>query len=438
MKRNVYEKILEWKDSGRRKPLILKGARQVGKTWLMKAIGKNEYENYVLVDLYKEKEYHKIFQETKDPHKIIEKIELIKNVKIKPEKTLLILDEIQDSADALGSLKYFYEDANEYHIITAGSLIGTHLAKSGSYPVGKVNIIDVYPLTFDEFLFEMHEGMYSYYLSVKSEADYVDSFHNIMLDLYRTYLIVGGMPEAVVSWKNHKDPQELTEIHKEIVKQYEYDFTKHNDNIPSARILQVFRSIIPQLAKENNEKFMYSAITGSARARDFEESIEWLVTSGIAHRTLNISTPLYPINAYEILNYFKLFLLDVGMMKHMASVTNKSILLEEDFAFKGQINENFVLQQLLPQIGGSLHFYALRGTQEVDFILQVDENVIPVEVKSSKTKKATSFKAFIEKQNPMRAIRFNTNGYITNGKITNIPLYFASKSITLIKKDILI
>ena len=249
--------------------------------------------------------------------------------------------------------------------------------------------------------------------------------------MYKKYLIIGGMPECVQSWVNNADPEELAAIQEEIVSLYENDFTKHSGRVSSGRILQVFRSIVPQLAKENNEKFMYAAIAKSARAKDFEDAIEWLVSSGIAYRILNVSKPEYPLRAYEMLNYFKLFLLDVGLIKHMAQLTNKSILLSDAFSFKGRLAENYVLEQLLPLLDYSPNFYAFAQEREIDFILQHGESIIPLEVKSGGNKNAVSFKSYIGKYNPKTAVRFSTNEYLVNGAITNIPLYFAGKIFEL-------
>jgi len=431
MYRKALEELLAWKDSPRRKPLVLKGARQVGKTWLMKELASKAYSDSVYISFDKDADVVKIFDETKDPKLILERLALICNKSILPEKTLIIFDEIQECPNALGCLKYFNEEANEYHVITAGSLLGTYLANPASYPVGKVNLMNVYPLSFEEFVTATDDGMYQYYCSVRSGKDYISAFHSKMTEHYKKYLIIGGMPECVQSWIGNSDPKEINVIQEEIISLYENDFTKHSGKVNSGRILQVFRSIVPQLAKENNEKFMYAAIAKSARAKDFEDAIEWLISSGIVYRILNISKPVYPLKAYEILNYFKLFLMDVGLIKHLAGLTNKSILLSENFHFKGQLVENYVLQQLMSVFDNTPNFYAFAQEREIDFILQRNEDIIPVEVKSGGEKKAVSFKSYIEKHKPQIAVRFSTKEYLKNGAITNIPLYFAGKMLEL-------
>lgn len=434
MYRTVYNDFVKWKNSPRRKPLVLKGARQVGKTWLMNEFAKNEYEDSVYISFDKDKSAVKIFDETKDPKLILERLGLIHGRVILPEKTLIILDEIQECPNALGSLKYFNENANEYHIVTAGSLLGTYLSAPTSYPVGKVNLLNVYPLTFEEYLAAADSGMYQYFTSIKSGVDYVSVFHEKMLEHYRKYLIIGGMPECVQSWVQNGNPEEVAIIQSEIIELYENDFTKHSGKVNAGKILQVFRSIVPQLAKENNEKFVYAAIAKSARAKDFEDAIEWLVSAGIVYRVLNVSKADYPIKAYEMLNHFKLFLLDVGLIKRMADLTNKSILLSDSYKFKGQLTENYVLSQFLPLLKGKYtpHFYAFAQDREIDFILQIEENIVPVEVKSGTDKKAVSFKSYIAKHNPEIAVRFGTNEYLKNGAITNVPLYLAGKVFELI------
>ena len=431
MRRNAYQKLIEWKSSNRRKPLILEGARQVGKTWLMNEFAKNEYKNKIYITFYKNEPAKKLFKDTIDTKILLERISLFANKEIVAGETLLIFDEIQDCPNAVASLKYFNEDANEQHIISAGSLLGVYLAKNTPFPVGKVNLLNIYPMTFDEFLAVNDEGMYKYFLTVKSESDYISAFHTRMLEWYRKYLIIGGMPECVKSWAENQNPQEILDIQKELVTIYENDFSQHNKKIPAAKVLTVFRNIIPQLAKENTEKFVYSILREGARGKDYEEAIEWLVTSRIGLKVNNLSTPKYPLNAYNQDKIFKLFLLDVGLTKYMANIENQSILLDEAFSFKGQIGESFVVQQLIPQMDFMPNYYSLSRDMEIDFIIQSRNKIVPIEVKSSKNKRATSFKNYIEKYKPETAIRFSTNEYIINGNITNIPLYFASKTMEL-------
>ncbi|MDR1700301.1 MAG: AAA family ATPase [Lachnoclostridium sp.] len=432
MKRNVMSDLLKWKNSNDRKPMILKGARQVGKTWLMKKFGQEYYDEVIYINFDEKTSESNIFDSSKSAHLIIDKLQIIRNKTIDPQNTLIIFDEIQESANALGSLKYFSENAPEYHIITAGSLLGTYLSKPVSYPVGKVNLLNVYPFSFDEFLEVRHKGLAGYYKSVGNENDFIDTFHDDLLDIYREYLIVGGMPECVNSWINKRDPEDISKKQNEMLTLYENDFTKHNGSVNSARILQVFRSIPSQLAKENNEKFVYGAVREGGRARDFEDAIQWLVSAGITNQIFNVSSSQIPLRPYELLSNFKLFLFDTGLLKNISHVPNIHITLNQNFSFKGQLNENFVLQQLIPQMPFLPNYYASSNEFEIDFLLQKDDRIIPIEVKSGKGKKATSFKRYIETHKPETAIRLNINRYKRNGSITNIPLYFASKLLDLI------
>lgn len=295
MKRNAILKLVQWKNSPERKPMVLRGARQVGKTWLMKEFGQNYYDNYVYFNFDEEDELKSIFETNKNPHRITELLSMISDEKIEPEKTLIIFDEIQECPEALNTLKYFKEKANEYHVITAGSLLGTLLAKPKSYPVGMVNLLDIYPLTFDEFLNAIDSGLYAYYENIQKEQVIEQIFHQRLLDAYNYYLIIGGMPECVSSWIKYKDPAMVSKIQRELIEVYENDFSKHNGKVNSGRILMVFRSIVSQLAKPN-EKFMYGAVREGARARDFEEAIEWLVSAGMLNRVYNVSKMEHPVS----------------------------------------------------------------------------------------------------------------------------------------------
>ena len=430
MKRNAFHDLIEWKNYEDRKPLVLKGARQVGKTWLMKEFGRSCYENYVYFNFDEEDELKSIFEVNKNPQRIIELLSLIAGDKILPEKTLIIFDEIQECPEALNSLKYFKEKANEYHVIAAGSLLGTLLAQPKSYPVGMVNLLDMYPLTFDEFLAATDDMLYTYYLGIEKNQQIETIFHNKLLEAFNNYLIIGGMPECVASWIKNKDPKKVSQIHRELIAVYENDFSKHNGKINSGRILMVFRSIPFQLAKPN-EKFMYGAVREGGRARDFEEAIEWLVSAGMLNRVYNVSKTEHPLSAFDKLDCFKLFVFDTGLLKYMAGIDNSAILLKTDYQFKGQLTENYLLQQLVGQFNVNPRYYAdKRG--EIDFVLQNGTEIIPVEVKAGESKSALSFKRFVSDNEPKHAIRFSKRGYIKNGAITNIPLYLARKTRELL------
>lgn len=430
MKRNAILELVQWKNSPERKPMVLRGARQVGKTWLMKEFGQNYYDNYVYFNFDEEDELKSIFETNKNPHRIIELLSMISDEKIEPEKTLIIFDEIQECPEALNTLKYFKEKANEYHVIAAGSLLGTLLSKPKSYPVGMVNLLDIYPLTFDEFLDAIDSGLYAYYESVQKGQVIEEIFHQRLLDVFNYYLIIGGMPECVSSWIKYKDPTMISKIQRELIEVYENDFSKHNGKVNSGRILMVFRSIVAQLAKPN-EKFMYSAVREGARARDFEEAIEWLVSAGMLNRVYNVSKMEHPLSAFDKLDQFKLFVFDTGLLKQMAGVDNSAILLKTDYQFKGPLTENYVLQQLKGQFEVEPRYYSDRNG-EIDFVVQNKMEIIPIEVKGGEDRSATSFKTYVANYAPEHAYRFSKRGYRKDGDFTNLPLYLVRKTKNLL------
>lgn len=430
LKRNAIQDLINWKSSDDRKPLVMRGARQVGKTWLMKEFGQSCYESYVYFNFDEEDGLKSIFETNKNPHRIIELLSMISGKKILPGETLIIFDEIQECPEALNTLKYFKEKANDYHVIAAGSLLGTLLAKPKSYPVGMVNLLDIYPLTFDEFLDATDPALYTYYASIQKEQQIEEIFHNRLLEVYNSYLIIGGMPECVASWVKYKDPAKISQIQRELIEVYENDFSKHNGKVNSGRILMVFRSIVAQLAKPN-EKFMYGAVREGARARDFEEAIEWLVSAGMLNRVYNVSKMEHPLSAFDKLDQFKLFVFDTGLLKHMAGIDNSAILLKTDYQFKGPLTENYVLQQLRGQFEVEPHYFADKNN-EIDFVLQYGTEIIPVEAKGGEDKSAPSFKRYIAEHQPEHALRFSKRGYRKDGHITNLPLYLARKTKELL------
>ena len=430
MRRTAMEKLVAWKSSDERKPMVLKGARQVGKTWLMKEFGKNYYKSFVYFNFDEEDELKSIFETNKNPQRIIELLSMIAGEKIYPLDTLIIFDEVQECPEALNALKYFKEKANEYHVIAAGSLLGTLLAKPKSYPVGMVNLLDVFPLTFEEFLEATDAPLFAYYEGIHKEQQIEEIFHNRLLESYNNYLIIGGMPECVSSWLKHKDPAKIAQIQRELIEVYENDFSKHNGKVNSGRILMVFRSIVTQLAK-SNEKFMYGAVREGARARDFEEAIEWLVSAGMLNRIYNVSKLEHPISAFDKLDQFKLFLFDTGLLKQMAGVDNSAILLKSTYQFKGPLTENYVLQQLRGQFDVMPRYFSSRNG-EIDFVLQCGMDIIPVETKGGEDKSAPTFKKYVADNHPQYAVRFSKMGYRKDGNITNIPLYLVGKTKELL------
>ena len=410
--------------------MVLKGARQVGKTWLMKEFGKNYYKSFVYFNFDEEDELKSIFETNKNPQRIIELLSMIAGEKIHPLDTLVIFDEVQECPEALNALKYFKEKANEYHVIAAGSLLGTLLAKPKSYPVGMVNLLDIFPLTFEEFLEATDAPLFAYYEGIHKEQQIEEIFHNRLLEAYNNYLIIGGMPECVSSWLKHKDPAKIAQIQRELIEVYENDFSKHNGKVNSGRILMVFRSIVTQLAK-SNEKFMYGAVREGARARDFEEAIEWLVSAGMLNRIYNVSKLEHPLSAFDKLDQFKLFLFDTGLLKQMAGIDNSAILLKSTYQFKGPLTENYVLQQLRGQFDVMPRYFSSRNG-EIDFVLQYGMDIIPVETKGGEDKSALTFKKYVADNHPQYAVRFSKMGYRKDGNITNIPLYLVGKTKELL------
>lgn len=396
----------------------------------MKEFGQNYYGSYVYFNFDEEDDLKSIFEINKNPHRIIELLSMIAGQKILPGETLIIFDEIQECPEALNTLKYFKEKANEYHVIAAGSLLGTLLAKPKSYPVGMVNLLDIYPLAFDEFLEAMDPTLYMYYNSIEKDQQIEEIFHHRLLEACHNYLIIGGMPECIASWMKYKDPAKINQIQHELIEVYEHDFSKHNGKVNSGRILMVFRSIVAQLAKAN-EKFVYGAVREGGRARDFEEAIEWLVSAGMLNRVYNVAKMEHPLTAFDKLDQFKLFVFDTGLLKHMAGIDNSAILLKTDYQFKGPLTENFILQQLRGQFEVEPRYFANKNS-EIDFVLQYGTDIIPVEAKGGEDKSAPSFKKYISEHQPKYAIRFSKRGYRKDGYITNLPLYLANKTKELL------
>lgn len=427
MERKAMSKLIMWKESNTRKPLIVKGARQVGKTWLMREFGKKHYEEFFYFNFDEEEELKSIFQTNKDPYRILQLLGLIAGRKILPEKHLIIFDEVQECPEALNSLKYFYEKANEYHIISAGSLLGTLLAKPKSYPVGKVNILYLNPLSFEEFLQATKPLLYEYYLHIEKGQEIENIFHERLLETYRLYLIIGGMPECVMSWIDTEDVSEVHKIQGELVTLYENDFSKHSGKVNSGRILLVFRSIVTQLAKENS-KFVYGCVKEGARAREFEEAIEWLVSAGIVLRVYNVSKVEHPLRVYEQLNHFKLYMFDVGLLKYMAGISNEAIILKKDYQFSGALTENYVVQQLQQVFEVEPHYYSDSSQEEIDIVLQNQMDIIVGEIKAGESIKSNAFKMYLRKNQCDKALRYSQLSYRQDGVICNIPLYLIGRT----------
>lgn len=424
MQRQLLESLIQWKGSLDRKPLIIRGARQVGKTWLLKEFGKTNYKNFAYVNFEIAKSLHSIFESGFEVDKLIMALEIETGVKIAADLTLIILDEIQECEAALTSLKYFQENANQYHIVAAGSLLGVALHKNRSFPVGKVDFLDLHPLSFLEFLDAMNEHQLLDLLQ-KKNWDLITGFKVKYIDLLKQYYYVGGMPEAVLTFINQKDFKKVREKQLSILAAYEQDFSKHAPNDIVPRIRLVWQSLPSQLAKENR-KFIYGNLKNGARAREFELAIEWLSDAGIVHKVSRCNRPAMPLVAYAVLSDFKLYLLDVGLLAAMGNIDIQTFIAEQSLfeEFKGALAEQYVLQQLKSVEHLPIYYWtAERATAEVDFIVQFQDRIIPIEVKAAENLKAKSLKTYQQKFNPEICIRTSLSDYRKENWLINLPLY---------------
>lgn len=423
MQRFIMEKLEKWKNDKNRKPLILKGARQVGKTYILKAFGKKYYQNTVYFNFDHDENLKDLFAVSKEPKRIIEKLILISGSKIEPEKTLIIFDEIGECPDALNSLKYFCEEANEYHIVSAGSLLGIRLSHT-SFPVGKVDFMNLYPMSFSEFLIaDGCQNLVSYMNSIKKCENLDNIFFSLLEEKLKVYFIVGGMPEAVNEWVLNKNIENVNKILDNILNAYESDFSKHTSNIFASKISLIWNSIPSQLAKEN-KKFVYQVIKSGARAREYEEALNWLYDANLIEKIYNISKPSFPLKAYYDLNSFKIYLNDVGLLRKMAGL-DSDIILEKNKLFeefKGSFTENFILNMLHYVYDNEPSYYTFKQ-YEIDFVIQRKNKIIPIEVKANKNKNHQSLTRYNELHDNKVSIRFSLDNLKKDGKIINIPLF---------------
>lgn len=424
MYRLAIEKLYEWKRSANRKPLILKGARQVGKTWLMKEFGKQAYEKTVYINFDSNSRMTELFSSDLEIRRILMGLELYSDVRITPGNTLIIFDEVQEVPRALTSLKYFYENAPEYPIICAGSLLGIALHQGTSFPVGKVDFLNLYPLSFKEFLMAVGKGKY---VDLMNSGDYamMTAFKQDLIDSLKHYYFVGGMPEAVLSFADEKDFDEVRRIQKRILEAYEQDFSKHapNESVPKLRM--IWNSIPSQLAKEN-KKFIYGLVREGARAKDYESAMMWLTDCGLVHKVTRVNVGRLPLKAYEDIKAFKLFVLDVGLLGCMVGLSKKVLLDGNDLfvEFKGALTEQYVLQQLVTHSEWSMYYYTNdNGSCEVDFLVDTGETVVPVEVKAEVNLRAKRLRMYVEKYSPVMAVRTSMQDYKKEFWLVNLPLY---------------
>lgn len=420
MERKLMSELLKWKDRKGRKPLLLEGARQVGKTYLLKDFGKLYFKNVAYINFQNpSSELIELFTGSIEPKRIITMLELYLNMQISPKDTLIIFDEAQEVPRSLTSLKYFCEDAPEYHIATAGSLLGVFLHKDTSFPVGKVNTLKLEPMDFEEFLWANDRKKIVEYL--RSDP-YVTTFNEILSDLFKQYMYIGGMPEAVYDWIKNQNVENINTIQTEILSNYRKDFIKHTDDTTAVRIRQVFDSLPAQFAKENS-KFVYGVVKQGARAREYEIAIEWLVDAGIVRRVNQVSTGnKIPLKSYANPSAFKLYFIDAGLFRGLAEIpfeviNSKTAIFDE---FNGFFAEQFVLQQLAKH---TLYYWTSGSTSEVDFVMQDGSDIIPIEVKSGTNVKAKSLKLFRETYSPKASIRFSLKNTHIDNDLLNIALY---------------
>lgn len=424
MYRYAMEDLYKWKGSRHRKPLIIEGARQVGKTWLMKEFGEQAYADTVYINFDSNSRMAELFASDLNTDRLLMGLELYAGRKIEPEKTLLIFDEVQEVPKALSSLKYFYENAPQYHIICAGSLLGIALHGGTSFPVGKVDFLKLYPLSFKEFLMATGNERFAGLLD-KRDYPMITGFKQTYMDALRHYYFVGGMPEAVLCFAEEKDFNEVRGIQRRILAAYEQDFSKHapNDIVPKIRML--WNSIPSQLSKEN-KKFIYGLVREGGRAKDYETAIMWLSDCGLVHKVSRINAPGLPLKAYEDLKAFKLFMVDVGLLGCMTGLHQRTLLDGNDLftEFKGALTEQYVLQQLVTKSDLGIYYFTNdRGSCEVDFVVDTGEQIIPVEVKAEVNLMAKSLKTYREKYKPEISIRTSMSDYKEEDWLINLPLY---------------
>lgn len=424
MYRIAIEKLYKWKESKRRKPLIIEGARQVGKTWLMKEFGEKAYQDTIYINFDSNSRMSELFSEDLNVDRLIMGIELYAGKKIDPDHTLLIFDEVQEVPKALSSLKYFYENAPQYHIVCAGSLLGIALHGGTSFPVGKVDFLNLYPLSFKEFLMATTGERFAELLE-NQDYQMVNAFKQTFIDALKQYYFVGGMPEAVESFVEEKDFNEVREIQKRILSAYEQDFSKHAPIEIVPKIRMVWNSIPSQLAKEN-KKFIYGLVREGGRAKEYETAIMWLCDCGLIHKVSRVNAAGLPLKAYEDLKAFKMFLVDVGLLGCMTGLRQRTLLDGNELftEFKGALTEQYVCQQLKTIQDLDIYYYTNdRGSCEVDFVVDTGEEIVPLEVKAEVNLKAKSLKNYHEKYNPPISIRTSMADYKKEDWIVNLPLY---------------
>lgn len=437
MERLIMKQLYAWKSSPYRKPLILKGVRQVGKTWVLKEFGRKYYENTAYFNFDENEEYKQFFETAKDVDRILQNLMLASNQKISPEKTLIIFDEVQDCPKVINSMKYFCENAPEYHIACAGALLGITLSKPASFPVGKVNFMQIDPMTFAEFLLANGDENLAAYLNTIDRVEPLpDAFFNPLYEKLKMYFVTGGMPESVLMWTKARDVAAMQNVLSDIIEAYERDFAKHPNISEFPKISMIWKSVPSQLAREN-KKFLYRVVKEGARAREYEDTLQWLVDARLVHKVYRSTAPGLPVSAYDDLSAFKIYLVDVGILRRLAMLAPTAFgegnrLFTE---FKGALSENYVLQTLLTQFEVFPRYWSQNNPPyEVDFLIQRDNDIFPVEVKSETNTASRSLKKFKELfgDKVKLRIRFSLDNLKLDGDMLNIPLFMADQADRMI------
>lgn len=424
IERDIMWQLMQWKEKEGRKPLILRGARQVGKTWVLKKFGETCYDNTAYFNFDSSDELCREFEKTKDPKRLIYTLKLYTDKPIEPGKTLIIFDEIQQSNRALNSLKYFCEETPEYHIAAAGSLLGVALSHGDSFPVGKVDFLYMYPVTFKEFLRAENRKAFDYLDSVASFEELPEIIAGEATESYRRYMTCGGMPAATNAMLDGKGAEEIEYVLRSTLTAYTLDFAKHAPSKDIPRITQIWFSIPSQLSRENR-KFLYRLVKDGARAREYEDSLLWLQQAGLIYKIFNSTKPGLPLSAFDDLSAFKIYLCDIGLLRSLAGLTPEIIVSQNDLykEFKGAMSENAVLQALAPQLDILPRYWTSNGTAEVDFLIQHENGIVPVEVKSGNSVNSKSMAVYSRQYSPPRYIRFSMKNLRRDGPLLNIPLY---------------
>ena len=431
--RHALQLLKRWKNSTDRKPVVLQGARQVGKTWLLKHFGEREFQNVAYFNFERQTELKQFFETTKDPEQIIENLTLVHGSAILPQFTLIIFDEIQECNDALNSLKYFCEDAPGYVIACAGSLLGVAMSRGASFPVGKVDFITVYPVSFSEFLAVADQNLFRYTESIDKFKPVPDIFFNPLKDKLKMFYISGGMPEAIVALLDKRDLQTTQDVLQNILNAYSLDFSKHVDPKDIPKIQYIWASIPSQLAREN-KKFLYRTVKTGARAREYEDALQWLVNAGLTYRIFCSSKPSLPLSSYDDVSAFKVYMPDVGLLRRLSlldpiAVSEGNRLFTE---FRGAMTENYILESLVNQFEGLPRYWRSGNMAEVDFLVQYKNRVIPMEVKSDENVRSKSLSFYRKAYNPKLAVRYSLKNLSLEDGLISIPLFLADHTARFI------